>query len=115
MPTRRSWSAGPVVGASGPGGRAAQIVLLAVDRLTGAQIAGRAAPGGRWVRWRRQYAGSGLAGLEITPRPGGPRRVLTDEAACVTVMVTVLLGTPAPTAPGPPRHWSATLAAPPAL
>ena len=63
------------------------------DRLTGAQIAGRAAPSGRWVRWRRQYAGSGLAGLEIT-RPGGPWRVLADEAACVTVMFTVLSGMP---------------------
>ena len=45
------------------------------------------------VRWR-QYAGSWLAGLEITARPGGPWRVLTDEAACVTVMVTVLLSMP---------------------
>src|SRR5258708_25529187 len=60
----------------------ARIVLLAADGLTGPQIAGRVGcTEPTVVKWRRQYAEGGLAGLEDAPRPGGPRRVLTDAAA----------------------------------
>jgi hypothetical protein len=41
------------------------------------------------VKWRRQYAESGLTGLEDAPRPGGPRRVLTDEVVCQILAATV--------------------------
>ena len=65
-------------------------MLLAADGLTGAQMAG-------WtgcteptvVKWRRQDAEHGLAGLEDAPRPGGPRRVLTDEVVCEILTATV--------------------------
>src|SRR5438876_11024839 len=61
----------------------ARIVLLAADGLTGPQIAGRAGcTEPAVIKWRRQYAGSGLAGLEDAPRPGGPKTVLTDEGGC---------------------------------
>ena len=51
----------------------ARIVLLAADGLTGPQIAGRAGcTEPTVIKWRRQYAESGLAGLEDAPRPGGP-------------------------------------------
>lgn len=40
------------------------------------------------VKWR-QHAESGLAGLEDAPRPGGPRRVLTDEVVCQILAATV--------------------------
>jgi len=60
----------------------ARIVLLAADGLTGAQIAGRAGcTGPAVIRWRRQYAGAGLAGPPDAPRPGGPTTVLADEVA----------------------------------
>ena len=60
-----------------------RIILLAAGGLTGAQIADRAGcTEPMVVKWRRQYAESGLAGLEDPPRPGGPRRVLTDEVVC---------------------------------
>ncbi|HEX3955326.1 MAG TPA: helix-turn-helix domain-containing protein [Trebonia sp.] len=56
----------------------ARIVLLAADGLTGPQIAERAGcTEPTVVKWRRQYAHSGLAGLEDAPRPGGPTTVLT--------------------------------------
>jgi transposase len=84
----------------------ARIVLLAADGLTGAQIGGRAGcTEPTVIKWRRQYAESGLAGLEDAPRPGGPRRVLTDEVVCEILAATV---TPPPDslqAQGV-THWS---------
>src|SRR5438046_10650018 len=68
----------------------ARIVLLAADGLTGRQIAGRAGcTEQRVVKWRRQYAESGLAGLEEAPSPGATQRVLTDEAVCEILTATV--------------------------
>jgi transposase len=55
-------------------------VPLAAGGLTGPQIAGlvgRTEP--TVIKWRRQYAENGLAGLEDAPRPGGPKRVLTQK------------------------------------
>ena len=84
----------------------ARIVLLAADGLTGSQIAERAGcTEPTVVKWRRQYAEAGLAGLEDAPRPGGPKTVLTDE-----VVAEILAATVTP----PPRslqaagvtHWS---------
>jgi transposase len=84
----------------------ARIVLLAADGLTGAQIAERAGCAEPTViKWRRQYADAGLAGLEDAPRPGGPRRVVTPA-----VMQEILAATVTP----PPQalraqgvtHWS---------
>jgi transposase-like protein len=67
-----------------------RIVLLAAEGLTGAEIAGRTGcTEPAVIKWRRQYAGRGLAGLEDAPRPGGPRRVLTDEVACEILAATV--------------------------
>ena len=84
----------------------ARIVLLAAGGLTGAQIAERAGcTEPTVVKWRRQYAERGLAGLEDAPRPGGPRRVLTGEAVCEILAATV---TPPPEslrAQGV-THWS---------
>ena len=84
----------------------ARIVLLAADGLTGAQIAERAGcTEPTVVKWRRQYAESGLAGLEDAPRPGGPRRVLTDEVVCEILAATV---TPPPESlqAAGVTHWS---------
>src|ERR1700752_2973151 len=59
------------------------IVLLAADGMTGAQIAERAGcTEPTVIKWRLQYAESGLAGLEDAPRPGGPRRGLTGGVGC---------------------------------
>jgi transposase len=84
----------------------ARIVLLAADGLTGAQIAQRAGcTEPTVIKWRRQYAEAGLAGLEDAPRPGGPKTVLTDEAVCEILAATV---TPPPEslqAQGV-THWS---------
>jgi len=56
----------------------ARIVLLAAEGLTGPQIAERVGcTEPTVVKWRRQYAENGLAGLEDAPRPGGPKTVLT--------------------------------------
>src|SRR5258708_5996740 len=74
----------------------ARIVLLAGDGLTGLQItelAGCTEP--TVIKWRRQYAEGGLAGLEDAPRPGGPKTVLTDAAVCEILAAT---GTPPPPA-----------------
>jgi len=50
----------------------ARIVLLAAERLTGPQIAGRVGcTEPTVVKWRRQYAEAGLAGLEDAPRREG--------------------------------------------
>jgi transposase len=57
-------------------------VLLAADRLTGAQIAERAGcTKPTVIKWRRRYAGARLAGLEGTPRPGSPKTVPTEEVS----------------------------------
>ena len=84
----------------------ARIVLLAADGLTGAQIGERAGcTEPTVIKWRRQYAESGLAGLEDAPRPGGPKTVLTDEVVCEILAATM---TPPPDslqAQGV-THWS---------
>jgi transposase len=84
----------------------ARIVLLAADGLTGPEIAERAGCSEPTVvKWRRQYAERGLAGLEDAPRPGGPRRVLTDEVVCQILAATV---TPPPESlrAAGVTHWS---------
>jgi transposase len=84
----------------------ARIVLLSADGLTGPQIAQRAGcTDPTVVKWRRQYAESGLAGLEDAPRPGGPKTVLTEEAISVILSATV---TPLPEALAAAgvTHWS---------
>jgi transposase len=49
-------------------------VLLAADGLTGPQIAARVGcTEPTVIKWRRQYAEDGLAGLEDAPRPVGRR------------------------------------------
>jgi transposase len=84
----------------------ARIVLLAADGLTGAQIGERAGcTEPAVIKWRRRYAQCGLAGLEDAPRPGGPRRVLTDEVVGEILAATI---TPPPDslqAQGV-THWS---------
>src|SRR5487761_1518352 len=84
----------------------ARIVLLAADGLTGPQIAERAGcTEPTVVKWRRQYAEEGLAGLADAPRRGGPKTVLTDAAVCEILAATV---TPPPEslrAQGV-THWS---------
>jgi transposase len=68
----------------------ALIVLLAAEGLTGPQIAERAGCTERTViKWRRQYAGHGLAGLEDAPRPGGPKTFLTEDAVTEILAATV--------------------------
>jgi len=84
----------------------ARIVLLAADGLTGAQIAERAGcTEPTVVKWRRQYAESGLAGLEDSRRPGGPKTVLTDEAIGEILSATVTPPPDALQAMGV-THWS---------
>src|SRR5713226_9082309 len=62
----------------------ARIVLLSAEGLTGPQIAERVGcTEPTVIKWRRQYAEGGLAGLEDAPRPGGPKTVLTDDAIAV--------------------------------
>jgi hypothetical protein len=58
------------------------------------------------IKWRRQYAESGLAGLEDAPRGGGPVTVLTGEAVCEILAATV---TPPPESLRAQEvtHWSA--------
>ena len=68
----------------------ARIVLLAADGLTGPQIAKRAGcTEPTVIKWRRQYAEDGLAGLADAPRPGGPKTVLTEKAVCEILAATV--------------------------
>ena len=68
----------------------ARIVLLAADGLTGPQIAERTGcTEPTVIKWRRQYAESGLAGLEDAPRGGGPVTVLTQEAVCQILAATL--------------------------
>jgi transposase len=84
----------------------ARIVLLAAGGLTGPQIAQRVGcTEPTVVKWRRQYAEGGLAGLEDAPRPGGPKTVLTEKAIAEILSATV---TPPPEslqAQGV-THWS---------
>ena len=87
----------------------ARIVLLAAEGLTGPQIAERAGcTEPTVIKWRRQYAESGLAGLEDADRPGGPKTVLTDEAVCEILAATV---TPPPDARSPGAPWLSILRA----
>lgn len=68
----------------------ARIVLLSADGMTGPQIArlvGCSEP--TVIKWRRQYAEDGLAGLEDAPWPGGPKRVLTEAAIGEILSATV--------------------------
>jgi transposase len=84
----------------------ARIVLLAADGLTGAQIAERAGcTEPTVIKWRRQYAERGLAGLQDAPRPGGPKTVLTGEVVCEILAATV---TPPPESlrAAGLTHWS---------
>jgi hypothetical protein len=84
----------------------ARIVLLAAEGMTGPQIAERAGcTEPTVIKWRRQYAEDGLAGLADARRPGGPKTVLTDAAVCEILAATV---TPPPAwlqAQGV-THWS---------
>jgi transposase len=84
----------------------AGIVLLAADGLTGAQIAGRAGcTEPTVIKWRRQYAQRGLAGLEDAPRPGGPKTVLTDEVVC-QILAATATPPPEPLRAAGLTHWS---------
>jgi transposase len=68
----------------------ARIVLLSADGLTGPQIAERVGcTEPTVIKWRRQYAEDGLAGLEDAPRPGGPKSVLTEAAIAEILSATV--------------------------
>jgi transposase len=91
----------------------ARIVLLSADGLTGPQIAQRVGcTEPTVVKWRRQFAEDGLAGLEDAPRPGGPKSVLTEGAIAEILSATV---TPQPRALADQgvTHWSSRrLAAP---
>src|SRR5258708_9198782 len=79
----------------------ARIVLLAAVGLTGPQIAERVGcTEPTVIKWRRQYAGDGLAGLEDAPRPGGPKTVLTETAIAEILSATV---TPPPDGAADPR------------
>ena len=76
----------------------ARIVLLAAEGLTGPQIAERVGcTEPTVIKWRRQYAEDGLAGLEDAPRPGGPSTALTDAAIAEILPAAV---TPPPGAAG---------------
>jgi transposase len=68
----------------------ARIVLLSAEGLTGPEIAERVGCSEPTVvKWRSQYARSGLAGLEDALRPGGPKTVLTEEAIAEILSATV--------------------------
>src|SRR5260221_6544258 len=94
-------------GAPGRVAERARIVLLSAQGLTGPQIAERVGCSeSTVVKWRAQHAAAGLAGLADVPRPGGPRRVLTDEVIAEILSATV---TPPPRALAAMgvTHWSA--------
>jgi transposase len=74
----------------------ARIVLLAAEGLTGPQIAERVGcTEPTVIKWRRQYAEDGLAGLDDAARPGGPKTVLTGKTITEILSATV---TPPPQA-----------------
>jgi transposase len=99
---RRAWSEGAPARVA----VRARIVLLAADGLTGAQIAGRAGcTEPTVIKWRRQYAERGLAGLEDAPRPGGPKTVLTDEVVGL-ILAATLTPPPASLRAAGVTHWS---------
>src|SRR5258706_1909982 len=84
----------------------ARIVLLAAEGRTGPQIAERVGCSEPTVvKWRRQYAEAGMAGLADAPRPGGPKTVLTDAVIAEILSATV---TPPPQALRDQgiSHWS---------
>src|ERR1700683_5413442 len=84
----------------------ARIVLLAAEGLTGPQIAERVGcTEPTVVKWRRQYAEDGLAGLAGAPRPGGPKTVLTEAAIAEILAATVTPPSAALQAAGV-THWS---------
>src|ERR1019366_2596004 len=84
----------------------ARIVLLAAEGLTGPQIAERAGcTEPTVIKWRRQDAEDGLAGLEDAPRPGGPGIGLTDEVIGEILSATVTPPPDALRALGV-THWS---------
>ena len=85
----------------------ARIVLLSAEGKTGPQIA--AATGctePTVIKWRRQYAESGLAGLEDSPRGGGPVTVLTDDAVH-QILAATLTPPPGSLRKQGVTHWSA--------
>src|ERR1700675_2637344 len=93
-------------GAEARGAERGGMVLLAAEGLTGPQIAERVGcTEPTVIKWRRQYAEDGLAGLEDAPRPGGPKTVLTDEVVCEILAATV---TPPPESlqAAGVTHWS---------
>ena len=84
----------------------ARIVLLAADGLTGPQIAERVGcTEPTVVKWRRQYAADGLAGLGTRRGRAGRATVLTDEAIGEILSATV---TPPPESlrAAGMTHWS---------
>jgi transposase len=93
-------------GAPGRVAERARIVLLAAEGLTGPQIAARVGcTEPTVVKWRGQYAESGLAGLADAPRPGGPKTVLT-EAAITEILAATLTPPPGTLAELGVTHWS---------
>jgi transposase len=84
----------------------ARIVLLSADGLTGPQIAQRVGcTEPTVIKWRRQYAEDGLAGLEDAPRPGGPKTVLT-EAAIAEILAATVTPPPGSLQAMGVTHWS---------
>ena len=84
----------------------ARIVLLSADGLTGPQIAQRVGcTEPTVIKWRRQYAEDGLAGLADAPRPGGPKTVLTEAVIAEILSATVTPPPDALAADGV-THWS---------
>ena len=76
--------------------------------MTGPQVAARVGcTEPTVVLWRRRFADGGLAGLNDRPRPGGPRRTVTDAVRDEILAATL--------APPPPElgvtHWSSRLLA----
>jgi transposase-like protein len=71
-------------------GAPARVAERARIVLTGPQIAERVGcTEPTVIKWRRQYAEDGLAGLEDAPRPGGPKTVLTEAAIAEILSATV--------------------------
>src|SRR5258706_6594858 len=84
----------------------ARIVLLAAEGRTGPQIAERVGCSEPTVvKWPRQYAEAGVAGLADGPGRGGPKTVLTDAVIAEILSETV---TPPPQALRDQgiTHWS---------
>jgi transposase len=86
----------------------ARIVLLSAQGLTGPEIAERVGCSEPTVvLWRQRYAERGLRGLADRPRPGGPKRTMTDAVRDVVLTATL---TPPPPELGV-THWSSRLLA----